>query len=61
MTKRQTAQQRYSVTISVKEVGHEETVTVVATDEWQARTAAMFACTYPITGETVEYTVSSIR
>jgi hypothetical protein len=54
-------QKQYSVTITVAEVGHEETVTVSATDEWKARTAAMFACTYPLKGETVEYTVSSIR
>lgn len=52
---------QYSVTITVEEVGHEETVTVSASDEWKARTAAMFACAYPLKGEHVEYAVAEIN
>lgn len=52
---------QYEVTIKIEEVGHSETVMVSAQDEWKARTAAMFACTYPIKGEHVEYIVNEIR
>jgi hypothetical protein len=50
----------YDVTIKVAEIGHEETVTVMAADEWMARTEAMVACAAALRGQRVEYGVREI-
>lgn len=61
MAKRETQlAKQYDVTIKVAELGHEQTVRVEATDEWKARTAAMFECTAPLRGEYVEYDVREV-
>lgn len=50
----------YDVTLEVAEIGHEQTVIVLAADEWMARSEATFAYGAPLRGQRVDYDVREV-